>query len=857
LATKKSTYGKRNEGTKKKPSGKRSSSTRKKTTYKTSGRRPIRREVGGVICFFLAIFGILGFFGIDAIFIGFLRSFLGGMTGWGYYIYPLVFLLCAYILLFHRGRPVVWRVTASLLLPIALGALFFVTFNHNSYTFGWELFGRFYTEGAAMESAGVLTGFLGLGFSAAFSRIGAAIVFAILAIFFALSAINITVSGIVEYFRGREKLEYEVDEEAEEAARLRKEARAAQRKKYIDLPVDDPETIRKAREKEKAMFTEPTEEPRASVQDDKREKSKTRIPFVFGDPVDIQETAAPQSPQTAAPAGDAKQPVEFKPEPLAKPEPTKAEKRAEVNKAAEEVTQTINEDAEKEAQRPQYIKPPLDLLAQKTGGSGNYADELRITARRLDDTLKSFDIAAHMVDCCRGPTVTRYELELEQGVKLQKLTNLSNDIALSLGVTSVRIAPVPGKVSVVGVEVPNRETSTVYLREVLSSPEFINHKSKLAFALGKDIAGTCVVGDISKLPHLLIAGTTGSGKSVCTNSLIISLLYNASPEDVRLIMVDPKMVELGGYNGIPHLLIPVVTDSKKAAGALQWAVNEMMRRYSIFSEAGAKDIDGYNEVIRNNPERKHLHRIVIVVDELADLMMVAAKEVEEYVCRIAQMGRAAGMHLVVATQRPSANVITGIMKANIPSRIAFAVASAMESRIILDTAGAEKLVGKGDMLYQPIGATRNTRIQGTMVSNEEVEAVVEFIKQSAESNYSDEILRHIELHGAEKGEPGAAAAQGGADEADELLPDAIEVVVETGQASVSMLQRRLKLGYSRAARIVDQMEERGIIGPFEGSKPRQLLITKEQWTQMKLKGSVTATPGEGEYEDEPVEDEIY
>jgi len=401
----------------------------------------------------------------------------------------------------------------------------------------------------------------------------------------------------------------------------------------------------------------------------------------------------------------------------------------------------------------------------------------------------------------------------------------------------------------VGIEVPNKLVTPVPIHEVIDSEQFRNHASKVAFSVGKDIGGNCIVGNIAKLPHLLIAGTTGSGKSVCTNSLIISLLYKATPEEVRLIMVDPKMVELGIYNGIPHLLIPVVTDPKKAAGALQWAVTEMMKRYRSFSEVGVRDLASYNAVADKTEGMERMPQIVVVIDELADLMLVAAKEVEESICRVAQMGRAAGMHLVIATQRPSADVITGLMKANIPSRIAFAVASALESRIILDTTGAEKLVGRGDMLYFPLGSGKPTRVQGCLISDEEVAAVVDFIKKnSGNARYSDEIIHEIEQHAAEKEKGakgvGGSAPEGVDDEYDELLPAAIEVVLEMGQASVSMLQRRLKLGYGRAARLVDQMEEKGVVGPFEGSKPRQLLISKEQWQEMQFKQGMVDTVSE-------------
>ena len=461
---------------------------------------------------------------------------------------------------------------------------------------------------------------------------------------------------------------------------------------------------------------------------------------------------------------------------------------------------------------------------------------MRENSARLNETLASFHIDAHIINVTRGPSVTRYEVELDKGVRLSKLTSCADDIALSLGASGVRIAAVPGKISIVGIEVPNRTVTTVSLREVIDSPAFANAKGKSSFSVGKDIAGNCIVGNIAKMPHMLIAGTTGSGKSVCMNSIIISLLYKAGPEDVKLIMVDPKMVELGIYNGIPQLLIPVVTDPKKAAGSLQWAVTEMLRRYKLMSDAGVRDLESYNSIMEGEEDGQRLPQVIVIIDELADLMLVAAKEVEDSICRIAQMGRASGMHLIIATQRPSADVITGLMKANIPSRIAFSVASAMESRIILDTTGAEKLVGKGDMLYAPIGCGKPLRVQGCFVTDSEVEAVAGFVKEHYVADYNQQVLEEIEKKAQQTGKSGKGASSA-ADpepndeelEGDELLPAAVEVVLETGQASVSMLQRRLKLGYARAARIVDEMEEKGIVGPFQGSKPRSILITKEEW----------------------------
>ena len=533
----------------------------------------------------------------------------------------------------------------------------------------------------------------------------------------------------------------------------------------------------------------------------------------------------------------------------------------------EAVAKAVEEKDAQAAAEPEYRFPPVELLRTAPGCSADGREEMQLNSERLQATLDSFGVNARICDVTRGPTVTRYDLELEAGVKLAKLTNLAGDLALALGVTGVRIAPIPDKISTVGVEVPNKIVSTVWLRDIIDTDTFRSASSKLSFAIGKDIGGNPIVGNIAKLPHLLIAGTTGSGKSVCMNSLILSLLYKATPDEVRLIMIDPKMVELGIYNGIPHLYIPVVTDPKKAAGSLQWSVVEMLKRYRLFSEAGVRDLAGYNALKRKNGEPT-LPQVVVVIDELADLMMVASKEVEESICRVAQMGRASGMHLVIATQRPSADVITGLMKANIPSRIAFAVSSAMESRIILDQMGAEKLVGQGDMLYAPIGIGKPNRIQGAFVSDEEREDIVNFVKQNGEANYSEEILYSIEQAAAEKdkgsanakaesvsGEPEDAGGQ-----YDELLPQAVDVIFETKQASVSMLQRRLKLGYSRAARIVDQMEEIGVVGPFEGSKPRQILITREQWLEMQtVQGTAPAekvenTPDFADYQDDDPED---
>ena len=592
-------------------------------------------------------------------------------------------------------------------------------------------------------------------------------------------------------------------------------------------------------------------EPPAKMAEPEPEEEPAPIPNVIPmtqprqmPPLIIDHFDAPKPEAQPAPAPEEPLP------PLQTPEQPEKLKKADVQLEAAQIAQQITQQ---EPAKPEYQFPPVDLLKAGSGQAHDGTEEMRQNAERLSDTLQSFGIEAHIINVTRGPSVTRYELELQRGVKLSKVTNLADDIALALGASGVRIAAIPDKISVVGIEVPNRIVSVVMAREVIDSPEFAKHKSKVSFAVGKDIGGNRIIGDIGKLPHLLIAGTTGSGKSVCMNSLIISLLYKAKPEEVKLIMIDPKMVELGIYNGIPHLLIPVVTDPKKAAGSLQWAVTEMMRRYRMMADAGVRDLESYNKQARMSAddELEPMPQIVVVIDELADLMLVAAKEVEESICRIAQMGRASGIHLVIATQRPSADVITGLMKANIPSRIAFAVASAMESRIILDTAGAEKLVGKGDMLYAPLGQGKPKRVQGCFITDNEVQDVVTFIKDSSEAEYSDSVMAEIDKKAAESGKSGSGSSGGTAAETessdgDEMLPAAVDVILETGQASVSMLQRRLKLGYARAARIMDEMEERGLVGPFEGSKPRQLLITREQWQAIKDGAPISSEPVEEE-----------
>ena len=495
-----------------------------------------------------------------------------------------------------------------------------------------------------------------------------------------------------------------------------------------------------------------------------------------------------------------------------------------------------DEDMQKDV--PEYRLPSVDILkAVKHKSAKDVSSELKTNAELLVDTLASFGVQAEITDISRGPTVTRYELKPASGVRISKITNLADDIALNLAAVNVRIeAPIPGKAAV-GIEIPNTVKNSVSMREVIDSADFNSQKSLLSAGLGKDIAGKTVFCDIAKMPHLLIAGTTGSGKSVCMNSIIVSILYRATPDEVKFLMIDPKKVEFSKYENIPHLLVPVVTDPRKASGALGWAVSEMLQRYQKFSDTGVRDIEGYNRYVAKHEDMKPMPKIVICIDELADLMMAAPKEVEDSICRLAQMARAAGMHLVIATQRPSVDVITGLIKANISSRIALTVSSAIDSRTILDSGGAEKLLGMGDMLYSPIGANKPLRVQGCYISDDEVEELCEYIKKQGESDYSEEIQKEIENKAAqEKG--GSKFTDDGedGDSLDPLFNDAVDVVLENGKASTSFLQRKLSVGYSRGSKIMDQMEDKGIIGPAEGAKPRKILINKQQWIQIQAQG---------------------
>ncbi|MCL2567893.1 MAG: DNA translocase FtsK [Oscillospiraceae bacterium] len=848
------------------------SSTRKAEPARSS---PRRREIGAVICLFFGIFTCLAFFNTEAWLIQWLRTILTGFLGWGFYAVPPAFFVSAAILAFHRGRPVVLRISAVAAMPVLIGAIWHLFFAQPLLPGG--LVSSFWNSGRALESGGLVSGLLANTLENMVSIVGAAIMFLLLAGYCVMLACNKGFTDIADWFK-RESVPYEPRPEWEEEPVINHAPNPFEdldqrrpRPATIDIPLDDeatrqafavslgkkgkkaipfqrpgvatPDSFLQEDDDSLAPFTKaatPNPTPlRRRVSIDIPVDGEGQVPYVEESPsvpnfVAYQTKTNPMA-ATSAPAPVAP-PVA---PPLVTDNASEKIRPGEAAAAKAEITEAIEQNMT-EVVPVDYNFPPVTLLAQAKGGSIDASSEIALNAERLAATLDSFEIEANIVNATRGPSVTRYELELEPGVKLNKLTNLANDLALSLGASGVRIAPIPDKIATVGIEVPNKTVSTVYLREIIESDNFTGPPGKLTFALGKDISGNCVVGNVAKLPHLLIAGTTGSGKSVTVNGLILSILYRARPDEVKLIMIDPKMVEFGKYNGIPHLLIPVVTDPKKAAGALQWAVTEMLKRYKVFSELGAKDLESYNRTAAASEDLQPFPQLVVVIDELADLMMTAAKEVEESICRIAQMGRAAGVHLVVATQRPSANVITGLMKANIPSRIALSVSSGLDSRIIMDEQGAEKLVGNGDMLYKPIGE-KPVRIQGAFVSEQEIEEVINFLKQDTSPDYDDSIGTFIDRVSSDPKQQQEAAQRDESsfdDDYDEMFGDAVNMVLDLGQASTSVLQRKLKLGYSRAGRLMDQLEEAGIVGPHMGSKPRQLLITRAQWQAMQASGEM-------------------
>ena len=826
---------------------------------------PINREITAFIFLFVAIFLVISYFNNEGAVIKYISNLIKGLIGWGFWLSAPAFLVSAVILALHKGKPVALRVTSILLLPIlfaAMGNLLFAEPIPGEFDLKLDV-GELFVQGQALNSGGVIGGLIAIGLEKAFSVYGAFPLLLVLFVVFVFLGFKISLAAIIAKIRESAASRYTAEEEPpiiipqeppkkrtkEQQPKKEKKIERIPRSSYpIDIPLGEDEEVLPLNDL-RQYDLEQAEEERAAQSRRTKVRKKAAVaetsPTHGVTPVSTEEAAAMAGVDVGegfvdypVPPRTKRTPVTLSAE-ISDPPKTKKLSREDVAAEAQAVADAISSSEDS----GDYQFPPISLLRGGTAASIDSREEILVNKERLEGAIRSFGISAAIVGVIRGPTVTRYDIELDQGVKLSRVTNLAGDLALALGVINVRIAPIPDKISTVGIEVPNKIVSTVYLRDIIESPKFVNAKSRLSFALGKDIGGDCIVGNIAKLPHMLIAGTTGSGKSVCMNSLILSLLYKAKPDEVKLIMIDPKMVELGVYNGIPHLYVPVVTDPKKAAGALQWSVVEMLKRYRLFSEVGVRDLENYNKHCAAAGEQT-LPQVVIVIDELADLMMIASKEVEESICRVAQMGRAAGMHLVIATQRPSADVITGLMKANIPSRIAFAVSSAMESRIILDQGGAEKLVGMGDMLFSPVGCGKPTRIQGAFVSDEERENVVQFIKEGAgttQQNSEIEEYMNKAVEDKSSADSGKSTAEENASGGyDEMLPQAVEVILETKSCSVSMLQRRVKLGYSRAARIVDQMEELGIVGPYEGAKPRQVLVDRAGWHDIQVQLGLAA-----------------
>ena len=864
----------------------------------------MNRRVTGLLLCVVVLLLALSLAGLDGFLLGPVRALCAGLIGWG--IYPFAVLLAiAAIILMSNLTPYRLRVLCVLTIPFLWSALVQCIQIGDALPLSFSSVGALWNTGLKLHSAGVISGVLALVSGAALSQTGAKIVLTFFLLVCIFAAFRQTPWGLLrrllialEEDRAMERLDEDdmtvsprepsprkasgdsIPEAANASFWTRRRAKAKQKKALRALEKAE-RAQAEAEQASRALGVEPEEFPGDAA---KRENSRRALerqrklnevmpqsvqPSGQDTPESPADQPAPTPPKSKFPDIDRLMDWGRTPdEPEVTADPALEAELAQEKKANKTALAAAKKQVESEIatamttlEMPPYLPPSIDLLNKPRRESTDSQAELEARAAQLLDTLDSFGIDARIVDQpIVGPTVTRFELQIERGVKISRITSLTDDIGLALGSPNVRISMVPEK-GAIGIEVANHKSKTVAIRDVIGSREFEHSNAALPVALGKDITGQAQIIDLAKMPHLMIAGTTGSGKSVCINTILVSLLFKYSSKDLRLIMIDPKMVELSNYNGIPHLLIPVVTDAKKASGALSWAVGEMDRRYALFAAEGVRKMEDYNNLMRqreaeeaqqaataaaddpdappfeldeNEPHlvqpSKVLPQIVIVIDELADLMMVSAKEVEGYICRLAQKARAAGMYLVVATQRPSADVITGLMKSNIPSRISFAVASGMESRIIMDTTGAEKLLGRGDMLYHPLGASKPTRIQGCFISTDEIERVIAHVKTTGTVEYSEDAQTHIEQAGGDSGNGYNAA-----EDEDPMLQDAISIVVSAGQASTSLLQRRLKLGYARAARVMDQMEERGIVGPSEGSKPRRVLITKDEWMEIQLR----------------------
>ena len=863
-----------------------SSRTGKKSSRKGSSKAALEKKrqstnlIGGTITFVL---GLLLFF--MALIPGenawlFLHQTLFGLFGVGGYLLPILLCICGLIAVLRKEivklANKLWQALLVLILfSSAVQVIFVGQFVQGNLG---DVLNGLWQDGVQLTGGGVFSVLLGWPLLTAFGQVGASIFLVLVGLLVILLLTGRSLLDIINTFRQPDDEATQQYQEAQEELRqqkrqlrqqqrqIRREEKLQRKRRQIDIALTEADHQRLQQQKqvgdnENPMLKKPihqapipevtnnrfdfrqVEDISKAVSKPEKKSEKKAAP--------VAQPAAPEEPPQDAQLNELVNKAIPKPiQPdlsgdTSLPNEEAAASKEQPPESASPVASDLDHSVSEEAKPVKaYQYPPITLLnPPQDHGNRDLSIELRGNAELLVDTLKSFGVQTRVVDISRGPTVTRYELQPSAGVKISKITGLADDIALNLASAGVRIeAPIPNKAAV-GIEVPNKETEIVTMREIIDTKMFREAKSKLTVALGRDISGHEVCFDIAKMPHMLIAGATGSGKSVCINAILMSILYKASPSEVKLLLVDPKVVELGVYNGIPHLLVPVVTDPRKAAGALGWAVTEMLNRYKLFADSSVRDIKGYNEMAAQQ-SMEQMPEIVIIIDELADLMMAAPNEVEDAICRLAQMARAAGMHLIIATQRPSVDVITGVIKANIPSRIAFSVSSQVDSRTIIDSGGAEKLLGKGDMLFFPMGMPKPTRLQCCFVSDKEVEAVVDYIKHSGESaEYDDAILdeidRQAEASANKKGKKSEEETDG-SEEVDPLLDKAIEVVIESGQASTSYLQRRLKVGYSRAARIIDQMEQKGVIGPFEGSKPRAVLMTRAQYLEMTLQPDHTS-----------------
>ena len=782
--------------------------TKRKSTKKAPAKKTQEHGFMGdvilVVLIVVSLLFLIALFNKNSGIIGqVVRNVGHGLFGNCIYIIPFLLMAVSIVMFVYKDSTFHYRHWALIGMILIISALFYCQSYYDG-NYGFDL-GGYYRDGMDNIGGGAIGGLIGYALTALFGNSGCLL---ILIAGLVVTFIIISGKSIIGFFA--EKYEN----------REPREKKPVVREKGIVTPLGE------TAPKTKGKYVKLSNQYDLSVEENKKKEAAVAV-------------LEPLEPETSEPQ------IEF----FLDNNKKEAKKPAE---KAEKQVEKLEIKSEQKTENTDYTYPPVSLLKDNDNdmSQNEYRNELKKTSDKLTETLKNFGVDAKVININSGPTVTRYEVKPGQGVKVSKIVNLADDISLNLASFGIRIAPIPGKTAV-GIEVPNTVVLPVYIKDCIDTSEFRASKSKVSFALGKDITGRPVIADIAKMPHMLIAGATGSGKSVCINSIIISLLYKADPSEVQLLMIDPKVVELGIYNGIPHLLTPVVTEPRKASGALCWAVAEMVNRYKLFADNNVRDIRGYNALAGKTEGMEKLTQIVIIIDELADLMMVAPNEVEDSICRLAQMARAAGMHLIIATQRPSVDVITGIIKANIPSRISFAVSSQIDSRTILDMAGAEKLLGKGDMLYHPIGESKPIRVQGSFISDKEVEAVVEFVKEHfGTAQYDEDIIEKIEN--------GAAPEKSSNDEeeeADGLLPEAIEIVVERQEASTSMLQRKLRVGYARAGRLIDEMEKRGIIGQYEGSKPRQVNLTKTQWLEMKMSNEEMNSDSQPEEKEEQTEEE--